>query len=120
MRRLDFTQQARADLSEILDHSMEVFGPVARARYETLLEVSILALIRDPLLMGSQARDELNFAIRTYHLRHGRPWAKARGVTVSTPRHFIAYRFDETSVLIVRILHEAMDLARHLPPQGPA
>jgi len=119
MYRLDFTERARVDLSEILGQSLEAFGPSARARYETLLEVSFVALTPDPMVLGSQARNELNLPIRTYHLHQARRLARARGANVSTPRHVIAYTFDASRVLIVRILHEAMDLARHIPRGGP-
>jgi toxin ParE1/3/4 len=54
------------------------------------------------------SREEIRPNIRTLHVaRHGR-----RG------RHFIMYRAALDHVIeVVRILHDAMDLARHLPPE---
>jgi toxin ParE1/3/4 len=36
---------------------------------------------------------------------------------VITPRHFLIFRLRrDSAVEIVRVLHDSMDLARHLPP----
>jgi antitoxin ParD1/3/4 len=59
-----------------------------------------------PMLRGSKALDEIMPGLRTVHVaRHGR-----RG------SHFLMYRVaPKTTIEIVRILHDRMDLQRHLP-----
>jgi toxin ParE1/3/4 len=35
---------------------------------------------------------------------------------VRRPRHFLIYRFEPSLLVVGRVLHEAMELARHLDP----
>jgi toxin ParE1/3/4 len=115
--RLDvaFAQAAQDDIARILDHSVEQFGLPARRRYEILLETAIEDLGADPARPGSRERPELGAGIRTYHLRHSRGRARSRGGRVGKPRHFIAYTLaDATHVLILRLLHDAMEPSLHL------
>ena len=57
----------------------------------------------------SAARDEIRPGLRTLHVaREGR-----------RARHFILYRAAENHVIeVVRILHDAMELATHGPPEA--
>ena len=51
---------------------------------------------------------------RTYHLELSR--TRMTGQGVKEPRHFLLYRRRPDGVIeIARVLHEARDLARHLP-----
>jgi toxin ParE1/3/4 len=117
LHRLDFSFAARIDLASILDHSAEIFGVSARIRYEAIIKLAMSDLQADPVCVGSLRRPELGPGIHTYHLRHCRRRGRAKGASVSRPRHLVAYKFDHAQVLIVRILHDTMDLARHLPPE---
>ena len=119
MRRLEVALAAELDLAAIFDHSTENFGPRARQRYEDLVEAALVDLLADPLRLGSLDRPELAANVRTYHLRHSRPHRKAKGATVSNPRHLIAYEFDESHVLVLRVLHDAIDLASRLDEADP-
>jgi toxin ParE1/3/4 len=76
--------------------------------YRAALLEALAALEAGPDVPGSVAREEIRPNLRTFHVaRHGR-----RG------RHLIMYCAAEDHVIeIVRILHDAMDLARHLPPE---
>ena len=58
------------------------------------------------ILLGSRTRDEILPGLRALHVaRHGR-----RG------RHIILYRAGpEREIEIMRILHDGMELRRHLP-----
>ena len=63
------------------------------------------------------ARPELGPAIRSYHLRHSRDRAGASEGAVRTLRHLLLYRTVTSGVVGVgRVLHDAMELERHLPP----
>ena len=63
---------------------------------------------------GSVARPELGPGVLTWHLRRSR--TRSTGGTVHQPRHFVVYRLDTDVVIVDRILHDAMDLRRHLDP----
>ena len=74
--------------------------------------IAVLTSLHDgPYLPDSAPRDEIHPGLRSLHVaRQGR-----RG------RHFVLYRGNEVgSVDIVRILHDTMDLVRHLPSDLPA
>jgi toxin ParE1/3/4 len=97
---------AELDFANILKWTTENFGSrQARAYRDTLLQ-AIRELARGPDVAGSRARDEIMPGVRTLHVaRHGR-----RG------RHFILYRVVDGRVIeIGRILHDQMDLRRHMP-----
>jgi toxin ParE1/3/4 len=97
---------AELDFANILKWTSENFGTrQARIYRDTLLQ-AIAELWRGPNVAGSQARDEIMPGLRTLHVaRHGR-----RG------RHVLLYRVvDEGVIEIGRILHEQMDMPRHLP-----
>ena len=116
MHRLVLSSAARIDLATIFDHSAETFGVKARSRYEALVEVALGELRADPTCVGSVPRPELGPAIRAYHLRNCRTRGKAIGAPVKRPRHLVIYKLEDTHVLVVRVLHDAMELTRHLPP----
>lgn len=93
------------------------FGPVARRRYQSLLVTALRDIASDPERPGSTARPELGPAVRSYHLRHSRKRANAPEGIVRTPRHLLLYRTVTSGVVGVgRVLHDAMELERHLPP----
>ena len=57
-------------------------------------------------------------AARTYHLRHSRDHVSAAIGKVRQPRHFLLYRIrGDGQVEIGRILHDGMELKRHLPDE---
>jgi toxin ParE1/3/4 len=100
--------EAEKDFARILTYTGDTFGPRQAEIYETTLLSAIALLGTDPEILGSVARDELRPGIRSLHVaRNGR-----RG------RHVIMYRAKPEQVIeIVRILHDAMDFARHIPPE---
>ena len=108
MWQIILSSEAEKDFSRILTYTRDTFGPRQAEIYETTLLDAIALLDAGPEILGSIARDELRPGIRSLHVaRHGR-----RG------RHFIVYRArDEHRIEVVRILHDAMDLARHIPPE---
>jgi len=96
------------DFTGILKYIAENFGSRQAAIYKTTLIEAISELANGPDLAGSVARDEILEGLRTIHIaRRGR-----RG------RHLIMFRAVEDRIEIVRILHDAMDLARHIPREG--
>ncbi len=108
---------AEADVVSIFAWTEGQFGPIARQRYQALLTMALRDIASDPERPGSAARPELGPAIRSYHLRHSRERAGAPEGMVRTPRHLLLYRTVMPGVVGVgRVLHDAMELERHLPP----
>lgn len=104
---------ARADIVAILEWSGAEFGEAAMDRYLALLEAAIRDISADPNRMGSSERPDLGEGVRVWHLRLSRHQS-ANGV-VTSPRHFAVYRVaEDDAVVIGRVLHDAMDLARHI------
>jgi toxin ParE1/3/4 len=104
-----------SDIREALAWSQERFGERAAARYAALLRQALRDIAADPERTGSKARPELARGIRTYHLFFSRNRVRGTGV-VKTPRHFLVYRQRGDDLIeVVRVLHDARDLERHLP-----
>lgn len=100
---------AELDFANILRWTTEEFGARQSRRYRDTIVEAIGELANGPEVAGSRARDEIGRGLRTLHMaRHGQ-----RG------SHFLLYRAaPERTVEIVRILHDRMDLPRHLPVAG--
>ena len=98
---------AELDFANIIKWTTENFGERQSRIYRDLLVQAISALADGPDIAGSKARGEIMSGLRTLHIaRHGR-----RG------SHFLMYRATPgMTIEIVRILHDRMDLQRHLPP----
>ena len=116
MRRYRISPQAEQDIETILAWTHEEFGEKARLRYEALLIRAILDVADSPDRVGSQDRPEIAASARTYHIRHSRDRVKISAGKVKQPRHFLLYRAPAGgAVEIGRVLHDAMELKRHLP-----
>jgi toxin ParE1/3/4 len=98
---------AEVDFANILKWTAENFGARQSRFYRDTLVQAIGELAGGPDVPGSRARDEIMAALRTLHVaRRGR-----RG------SHFLMYRAAPNSTIeIVRILHDSMDLQRQVPP----
>jgi toxin ParE1/3/4 len=109
---------AQRDIESILVWTQERFGLQGRLRYEALLLRAILDVVDDPQRSGSRARPDIAPAVRTYHLFFSRSRVSAAVGKVRRPRHFLLYRTNNKGqVEIGRILHDSMDLAKHLPEE---
>lgn len=113
--QIDLTGPARRDLTAIVKWSFLEFGEAAALRYEALVHQALRDLQADPGRPGSKGRpDIMTKGVRTYHLEFSRDHVV--GGRVQNPRHFLLYcRRNDGAVEVARILHDARDLARHLP-----
>lgn len=112
MRRI-IAAPAKRDIAAVLGWSHERFGAEARARYERLIARGLMALTVPSDPPGSRELVEVGASIRIYHLRHCR--RAADGPPVRDPRHFLIYeRPSPDLVVVLRLLHDAMDLPTHL------
>ena len=86
------------------------------------IEDDIVAALRDvasqPDRPGSIARPELGARVRSWHLLLSRSQVGPGVQRVRRPRHFIIYRTEPDLVVVGRLLHDAMELARHMAPDG--
>jgi toxin ParE1/3/4 len=96
---VEFTPAASRDLLGIHLWSIETFGREVAAAYLADLESATQQLARfpnsGPLLRGTTRR------VRALACRS----------------HRLIYMTSRTRILVIRILHEAMDMARHVPPR---
>jgi toxin ParE1/3/4 len=118
MSRYVISPAAERDIESILAWTHGQFGASGRLRYEALLVRAILDVADDPERAGSHSRPEIVALARTYHLYHSRNRVEAAAGRVRHPRHLLLYRTcDDGRVEIGRVLHDSMDLSRHLPEQ---
>jgi toxin ParE1/3/4 len=116
MRRVTFMPEALQDIGEILAWSEARFGREVRLRYERLIDTAIDDLADEPERLGSRARPDVRAGIRTYHLIFSRERGRGPGGIIRRPRHFLVYRLrGDTMLEILRVLHDRMELGRHLP-----
>lgn len=101
MRRIEFTEIARADLKSIRRYSSRAWGTDRTSKYLNALRDTVKGLVRGTVV--SRSRDDL------------RP-----GLQMATSgRHCIFFEADPSRVLVVRVLHDRMDYRRHLEPGDP-
>lgn len=99
------THQAERDVEAILAWTEERFGVLQAEAYMDVLALAVEALLAGPDVAGARKRDDILPGIRVLHVaRHGK-----RG------RHFLIFRESEDGQIdVLRVLHDSMDLARHL------
>ena len=106
--RIRLSDVAERDFEHILETTLATFGERQLEAYRLTLIEALAALEAGPNIFGSKARNDILPDLRTLRVaRKGR-----RG------RHLILYRAAPDNIInISRILHERMDLARHLSPE---
>lgn len=117
MRRLRLSALAKGDIENTLVHSHATFGESARQRYEALIAAALNDIATNPDRVGVKQRAELGPNVRTYHLFHSRERGRTEDGIVREPRNMLLFRLIEPNIVDVgRILHDAMEVANHLPP----
>lgn len=93
----------------VLRWTAETFGRRQATTYRATLLSALQALEGGPTILGAKSREDIGEGVRTLHVARG----GRKG------RHFILFRQSAPDTLdILRILHDSMDLAQHLPPDG--
>jgi len=73
--------------------------------YVETIALAIESLEGGPDILGARAREDIEPGIRTLHVaRQGR-----------AGRHFVVFRAAGSDIDVLRLLHDSMDLPRHLP-----
>ncbi len=98
--------QAELDLLEITIWTVEKFGDRQANEYAETLSLAIEALHDGPEILGVKERGDIGSGICTFHVAcNGR-----KG------RHFVVFKASAPcQIEVLRLLHDSMDLARHLP-----
>ena len=106
--KIRLSAAAEADFRAIVLWRAEHFGVEQAHRYRTAIVAALRELADGLDTMGTRDRAELGRKLRSLHV--ARRWRRGR--------HVILFAAGEGARIdIVRILHDSMDLARHLPPE---
>jgi toxin ParE1/3/4 len=98
-------RQAEQDYIEILQWTTKTFGEGQASTYAETIALAIEALEGGPDVLGARTRDDIQRGIWTLHVaRQGR-----------AGRHFVVFRVEGSDIDVLRLLHNSMDLPRHLP-----
>lgn len=107
------SSQASTDIADTLRFTQMRLGEFIRNRYHDLLQKTFRALAEQQTFPGSIMRDELAPGLRSLHLSFI-VLQKTDG-RMFRPRHVVFYRTDkDQTVEILRVLHDAMEISRHL------
>ena len=98
---------AGKDFQGIVEWTAENLGETQALIYSETLTLALESLAEGPSLVDAKQRDEILKGLRSLHVeRQGR-----KG------RHFIMFRVaggDRKVIEVLRVLHDSMDLSRHL------
>ena len=96
MIRVALSESADADLESILDYGITAHGRAKAEYYLQTINMTATRLAEFPAL--GAARDDLRPGLRS----------------LPSGEHRLYYRVDPEEVVILRVLHKAMDPDRHL------
>ena len=97
------TRAAQADIRNLLVWSERHFGLAARQRYQLLLSTALRDVASDPCRAGTD--------IRSWHLRLSRHHIPSPTEAVHSPRHTLLYVSGTSPLVILRVVHDAMEPA---------
>lgn len=104
------TESAETDFRDISRWTAGRFGAAQARIYAETLSAAIESMSDGPRLAGAKTRNDIGRRVVTLHVARG----GRKG------RHFLICRAtaqaDPPVIDILRLLHDSMDLQRHLPP----
>jgi toxin ParE1/3/4 len=104
--RVRLSEPAEHDYVAILQWTAEQFGRRQASVYRETLIGALIALADDPFAPDSHPREDIQPSLRSLHVARN----QRRG------RHLILYRLaGQRTIDILRILHDSMDVGRHIP-----
>ncbi|HEX3882755.1 MAG TPA: type II toxin-antitoxin system RelE/ParE family toxin [Stellaceae bacterium] len=109
--QVDISLTAANDIQGIISWTRRRFGPPQAVEYGEVIDAALTDLRSGPAILGVKERSEVGSGYYTMHVARG----GRRG------RHLILFRVRnpaERIVVVVRVLHDAMDLLRHIPPDN--
>jgi len=96
MHEIRLSEAARTDLIEIWSETFQKWGPEQADTYLDDINRTLNGLVDNPR-MGTDCSDLLKGARR-----------------LITGRHVVFYEIGESAIFVVRVLHQSMDVPRHL------
>lgn len=99
-RKLRLTSEARDDLRDVLQYTLETWGRKQRATYKARILRTLRELARFPGL--GRERNELGVDMRSFPVG----------------QHLIVYRVDDKELIVTRIMHSRMDVEDELDTSG--
>ncbi|QQS14500.1 MAG: type II toxin-antitoxin system RelE/ParE family toxin [Rhodospirillales bacterium] len=104
------SRAAEADLQNVYGWTADRFGDAQTAIYSRIVSGALAALADGPRTPGARRRDDVGAGLFTMH-------ASGRG---RRARHLFLFRLGrhdgDRIVEVPRVLHDSMDLPRHVPP----
>jgi toxin ParE1/3/4 len=88
--------RAQADIDDIWDYTVECWGERQAALYLKLIKATVDAVAKDPGV--GRNCDDVRPGVRRYQVG----------------AHVVFYRVFGTAIVVVRVLHQRMDVERHL------
>ncbi len=107
---VEITDLAQSDFDQALIWTQKRFGPTQEAIYRQLLTAGLASLARGPNTPTVRQRNVDGDKLFVLRPRLGRRRA--------THLLFFEVHPDENRVVVLRILHDKMDLPRHLAARG--
>lgn len=106
--RVRLSQTAEADFLAILEWTNTHFGKMQAHKYAEVMTLAITALHDGPDIVGIKARDDIRNGLKSLHVaRMGHKGS-----------HMVMFRASpDNTIDVLRVLHESMDLQRHLTPE---
>lgn len=107
--RVRLSRAAEADFSAIVAWTATHFGDLQAQKYAEVLTQTIAPMYEGPDVVGTKTRDDITHGLKSLHVaRMGRKGS-----------HFVVFRAATANTIdVLRVMHESMDLARHLPPEN--
>jgi toxin ParE1/3/4 len=103
------TKTAEFDYQSIIVWTLREFGDLQARIYADTLSAALVALTAGPTTVGAKERSEVGKGVFTLHVARG----GHKG------RHFVLFRVGQGKhkrhIEVLRLLHDAMDLTRHVP-----
>lgn len=96
MLKLLVLPRAEQDLAEIYTYTLEEWGIQQADRYQDELFKGMQTILNNPLIGKTYQHPELPY--RMFHIN----------------RHLIFYRIQENNCLVVRVLHDSMNITAYL------
>lgn len=111
--RRRFASEALSDIDALLAYSLQNFGAAGMQRYVALLDVAVQDICQQPKRLGVTSYGVGVNAFFAYHLKHSN--RKLRALEkIGKPRHLIFFRVQGNTLMVSRVLHDAMDFIAHL------
>ncbi len=102
------SSKAQLQYSQILSYTLDKFGEIGHQNYSSLLKQALHKISVEPYGKHSKERSEIRKGVMSIHLRN-------INSEVKKPRHLIMYRIKPDYVEIIAILHDQMEISKHIP-----